>query len=511
MTEPTVSSPKKKSLILAGGGLKVAFQAGVMQVWLDEADLTFDHADGASGGVFNLAMYCQGMTGREIADNWRAMRPLQGVQPNWSAWLRGPFGISLLRFDRYRTRIFRDWQLDWDKIRSTTQVATFNAFNFTRNKLDVRAAKDVNEDFIAAAVCLPMWFPPVIIDGDTYVDAVYITDANLEAAIERGADELWIIWTVSRRQVWRPGFVSEYFQTIEIVANGNLQRILERIEANNQAIGHDRNGEFGRHITVKMLSAEVPLNYLINVSGDRFAEAVELGVRAGRKWCRNNGVSLKAPPADNWSTATRMSFTEQMAGFISYGERGFIVATKRGRDDGNSLKLHLNIAITGVSHFVFDPDHEAEVAGWVDCESLGGRRPVEGGSSFNLLVEEEYPGHQRMRYRIFFSDGVGHPLTLVGFKEVRNDNGADLWRDTTTLYTTILRGHVDEGADAGAVIVACGVLRLRLSDFARQLATFRAQAPTLLGRADVLVRFGQLFLGKLWDVYAQEVLPSSPV
>ena len=58
----------KRSLILAGGGLKVGFQAGVLQVWLDEAGLTFDHADGASGGCFNLAMYCQGFSGKKIAD-----------------------------------------------------------------------------------------------------------------------------------------------------------------------------------------------------------------------------------------------------------------------------------------------------------------------------------------------------------------------------------------------------------------------------------------------------------
>jgi hypothetical protein len=50
MTTP----PTKRSLILAGGGVKVAFQAGVLEVWLDEAGLTFDHADGASDGVFNL-------------------------------------------------------------------------------------------------------------------------------------------------------------------------------------------------------------------------------------------------------------------------------------------------------------------------------------------------------------------------------------------------------------------------------------------------------------------------
>ncbi len=39
-----------RSLILAGGGIKVGFQAGVLQVWLDEAGIEFDHADGASDG-----------------------------------------------------------------------------------------------------------------------------------------------------------------------------------------------------------------------------------------------------------------------------------------------------------------------------------------------------------------------------------------------------------------------------------------------------------------------------
>ena len=34
----------KRSLMLAGGGLKIPFQAGVLQVWLDEAGVQFDHA-----------------------------------------------------------------------------------------------------------------------------------------------------------------------------------------------------------------------------------------------------------------------------------------------------------------------------------------------------------------------------------------------------------------------------------------------------------------------------------
>jgi predicted acylesterase/phospholipase RssA len=73
----------KRSLMLAGGGLKIAFQAGVLQVWLDEAGLEFDHADAVSAACFNLAMWAQGMSGTRIADNWRKLDPVAGVDVNW--------------------------------------------------------------------------------------------------------------------------------------------------------------------------------------------------------------------------------------------------------------------------------------------------------------------------------------------------------------------------------------------------------------------------------------------
>src|SRR2546425_2461375 len=96
ITPATVSRQPKRSLILAGGGLKVAFQAGVLQVWLDEAGLTFDHADGASGGTFNLAMYCQGMSGREIADNWRNLPVSLFGDFNWGQYTKAFHAGSIL-------------------------------------------------------------------------------------------------------------------------------------------------------------------------------------------------------------------------------------------------------------------------------------------------------------------------------------------------------------------------------------------------------------------------------
>jgi predicted acylesterase/phospholipase RssA len=497
----------RRSLILAGGGLKVAYQAGVLQVWLDEAGLEFDHADGASGGVFNLAMWCQGMSGTQIGDNWRRLSPLSGVQPNWAELPRLLWARSLFRLDRYRRSVFPGWGLDWDAIRRTSREATFNAYNFSKHRLEVRTAKEVTEDFVVAAVSLPMWFPPVVIDGDTHIDAVYLTDANLEEAIARGADELWIVWTVSRRAEWRDGLIANYFQIIETAANGHFRRALERIERNNEDIAAGRPGEYGRHITVRLLEAEVPLHYLVVLSRDRLAEAVTLGAHEARAWCRENGIALRPPAAPPPDPVTRLWFTEEMKGAVTLGESDPSLST-----GGNAapLMFRLTIDIRGVHRFLLDPELEAEARGWVHSAALGGRLPVERGR-FNLFVRRGDPSRQRMLYRLFLRGASGEPLTLSGHKEIRDDPGADLWRDTTTLVTRIYRGHVEPGDEAAAEVVASGVLRILPLDFLRQLTTFRVRAPTLGDRLEIIRRFGQLFAGRLWDVYAREVLPWSPI
>ena len=239
--------PRKRALILAGGGLKVAFQAGVLQVWLDEAKLKFDHADGASGGCFNLAMYCQGMSGKRIADNWRTLDPATGVSLNCDAICPALLRqVALHTWTPTAPRSSPKWGLDWNKIRASGIQGTFNLYNFSKHRLEIAAPGQMDEDHLCAAVALPMFFPPVVLNGDTYIDAVYVTDGNLEEAIRRGADELWVIWTVSQRGEWDDGFVDNYFQIIEATANGRLRQIEDRIAANNDAISAGKTGEFGR-------------------------------------------------------------------------------------------------------------------------------------------------------------------------------------------------------------------------------------------------------------------------
>jgi len=190
-------------------------------------------------------------------------------------------------------------------------------------------------------------------------------------------------------------------------------------------------------------------------------------------------------------------FTEEMKGHLEFGESDF----ERGRNGSTYLMFHLTIGTDDIEAFVADPSHEAEATGWVGCEDLGGRRPVDRGW-FNLFVDTGRPGDKRMRYRLHFTDGVGHPLTLTGYKVIKHDKGFDLWPDTTTLYTRLLRGHVHEDGDDSAEIVASGVLRVQKLDFARQLTTFRGSGSSARRNVGALVKFNVLFADQLREVYA---------
>lgn len=188
-------------------------------------------------------------------------------------------------------------------------------------------------------------------------------------------------------------------------------------------------------------------------------------------------------------------FTEEMLGHVTFGETDFLRGAAPERDGAGALKFHLTIEVDDIHRFGADPTRHAGARGYLVCDALGGRLAVERGD-FNLFVDTE-PGVKRMLYRLWFRDGAGHPLTLSGYKLVRDDAGFDVWRDTTTLFTRVVRGHVEAAGEADAEVVASGVLRIRVRDFARQLTTFR-------GEAAGLARFGWIFVGQLADAYLRK-------
>jgi cholesterol oxidase len=193
---------------------------------------------------------------------------------------------------------------------------------------------------------------------------------------------------------------------------------------------------------------------------------------------RSGGTTQTAPAAParlsgGRTGAAALSFTEEMAGQVTLGER----------EGPASLRMHVTVAIEDMDAFLADPRHAARASGWLDCPALGGRLLVAQGL-VELMVT--VGGRRRMHYRLPFADDRGRQLVLNGHKELRAGPPTAIWPDTTTLHAKVLAGDVTLGA---------GTLTLGRLDFLRELTTLRAASPS------VLERFGTFFLGSLWQVY----------
>ncbi|WP_067825708.1 GMC oxidoreductase [Actinomadura kijaniata] len=212
-------------------------------------------------------------------------------------------------------------------------------------------------------------------------------------------------------------------------------------------------------------------------------------------------------PAEG-SGPTSLSFTEEMKGHLALG----IADPRAGElaEGREPLSFRLTITADDVRRFLAEPEHTARAEGWIDAACCGGRRPVQRGW-FNLFAPAGDENRRRMRYRLFFTDDQGRERTLAGEKNVLHGPPTRIWPDTSTLYVRLLEGHVAEDGPDGEVpggevpggeVLGAGVLHIQLTDFARQLTTFRTSGPRGVA---ALLDFGRFFAGELWEVYGPDL------
>ncbi|MCB0928299.1 MAG: hypothetical protein KDB70_10335 [Mycobacterium sp.] len=203
----------------------------------------------------------------------------------------------------------------------------------------------------------------------------------------------------------------------------------------------------------------------------------------------------------------RVDFTEEMRGFYAPGAPGYDTGEILGRAEGIRLGFRLTIGTDDVAAMIADHNHRMRAVGTITCKEFGPAALSTDGE-FELFAPAQR-GRYSMRYRLPFRAWDGQPMTLLGYKDVGDDHGPDMWPDTTTCYTRLCHGSADWPADPGepdgsdvagplplgiTPLVepdepdehARGILRLTAPMFARQLATFR-------GTPEGLARFGVFF------------------
>ncbi|MGH3785416.1 MAG: alpha/beta fold hydrolase [Pseudonocardiaceae bacterium] len=225
-----------------------------------------------------------------------------------------------------------------------------------------------------------------------------------------------------------------------------------------------------------------------------------------RDWTINYELpSPPVPAAPLPPQALGIQFTETMAGYISTQVTGdYQAAAQRGKDDDSRFSFTLTIVSADLDRMLADPACQARMIGTVTAPALSPDPITVTAGVFNLFVDDpDRVDARQMRYRMKLTTEQGRHYYFVGFKSIHNDQGLDIWPDTTTLYVTVYDGYDDAGP-----VAAKGILTIRPEDFMKQLTTMTVlNATSTQQRLAATARFGQFFAGALFDVFGGVARP----
>ena len=502
MAKPVIApaAPNRRALILPGGGMRVAYQAGIVSA-LHEAGLRYSYADGASGGTMNLAALLSGITPDDLCRRWRTLDPMGFVSLRpLPTYLKLPRAGALGDFDGIERHVFPHLGIDLAAVNAAEGIAaTFNVCNFADKVVEAVPHHELVRELLLAGISLPLATPAVRYRGAWWSDAVWIRDSNLLAAVRAGANELWVAWCIGNTPDFKPGLLEQYVHMIEMAAigrfNDELAAIAElntRIAAGERPYGHETP------IVVHVIAPETPLpldpDYL---AGKVDAQTlISWGWRDARRYlaAMTPGGTPPTPAATKMREPGRgVAFRETMRGRITLGEsdpaRGYRSPA------GLPVALHGAIAIDSLEDLRVDPDHRGILAGHIECHRLGGWLPGASGQ-FGLFSRSPDPALAYMVYAMqIMIDGRVHWFN--GRKHVRMAGPWKLWAATTTLYVTL-----HDGPDANAPIAGAGILRLGPSALMALLGTMQATgAGGLWDRLKLYGGFMRFFVGELVRIY----------
>ncbi len=490
----------RRALVLAGGGMRVAYQAGAVKA-LHDAGLRFSHADGASGGTINLAALMSGITPDDLCVRWRAL-PVKGFAAFRPAadYLHAANLPALGSADGLVKNIYPALGVDLPRIRAAQGIdASFNLCRFDDKTLVALPHAQLDLERLVACASLPIFMPAVQAQGSTWTDAVWIKDANLLSCVERGARELWLVWCIGNTPRYRNGAFNQYVHMIEMSALGALHGELasiadinRRIAAGERVYGHDQP------ITVRVIKPELPLPLDPDFFLGRIdaATLIDMGYRDARR-CLLAGSSAPLGPAATamLEPGVGLGFRETMAGGFALGASDAQDGARRGA--ATPLALHATIHIDDMAAFVADPQHAAGLTGHIDFAPFGSALPGQSGR-FGLFSPSDDPALTYMVYELGFRH-AGQDYYLAGKKHVRLGGPWRLWGETTTLYSSL---HA--GTDASGPVVGAGVLRLGVRELLRLLRTVHASnAPTPRAGLGAIWQFFKFFSAELVRTYVR--------
>lgn len=193
------------AFVLSGGSNLGAVQVGMLQA-LHEADIHADVLLGASVGAINAAWVAGADPGEgldELAKVWTSLRRGDVFPVRLGLGLAGFLGrrASLIAADGLR-RLIRT-HIRFERLEDSP-IPLHVVVTDVLDGSDVALSTGSAVDLITASAAIPGVFPPVVVDGRTYMDGGVVNNAPVSHAVALGADTIYVLATGYACSLERP-------------------------------------------------------------------------------------------------------------------------------------------------------------------------------------------------------------------------------------------------------------------------------------------------------------------
>jgi len=201
-----------KAVVLSGGGANGAYQAGALKYILGVMGVQPDIICGTSVGSINGSFLAQFKKGEEIRASLELISLWKGINTAciYKKWYHGLLWHLpvLWKESVYNTspiqKLLRE-NLDQKKIAESGRKLRVVGVSFTTGECRRWEESDENIiDGVLASSSFPIFFQPVMVDGVPYTDGGLRDITPLNAAIELGATEVYIVTCQTPAVAFKP-------------------------------------------------------------------------------------------------------------------------------------------------------------------------------------------------------------------------------------------------------------------------------------------------------------------
>ena len=285
----------KRALVMPGGGGRGAYQVGVVKA-LFEAGLQFDMAFGTSIGALNATFLAQGEIKR-LEDMWCNLRPWDVFKlPSAQQLGRMVLGRKLGMLDTGPLEEILRREADLRRIKQAdmkVRVVTTDLCSLETRMVNLEDVSTSGEliDLLMATSAVPIAFPPRQLQGHgLWVDGGLVKNTPLRAAIDSGADEIFMVLLHPESVNACPSNMWQLIaRCLDVVLDASARKELELAQLYNRLIAEGAAEAAGmRAVRLEVIQPNRPVDInLLEIDPERSKMLIKQGYEDARSHLKN--------------------------------------------------------------------------------------------------------------------------------------------------------------------------------------------------------------------------------